>query len=195
MSLEKNNEFLTVFNTLDDVLKTMYPDDTPSKLGVTRYIEDMREKEGAGIVAVPNWKRDYDRLRTLRNNRTKVVHDNMLADDVFDDGDIAWITGFKNRLMGGEDPISMLNDLKKKQAKAAAPIPKQKQKRKPKASDALKNKTKEELEREIWEGAEAERPKKQKDAPERDSSISLILGYVIIAFIVICIIGCIFGKW
>ncbi len=108
MSLEITNRFLKAFNSLDDILKDMYPDSVPSKLGVTRYLEDMREREYSGALKISSWKSDFQRLRELRNMRNSAVHDNMLDADLFSEDDIAYINAFKNRVINSHDPISLL---------------------------------------------------------------------------------------
>ncbi len=112
MSLITNNKFIKAFNELDNILKDMYASDIPSKLGVTRYLEDMRANELMGMNMVVDWKSDYRKLKQLRDNRNKAIHENMLDSDVFDDIDIKWIVDFKNRVLSQTDPLSKLHKIK-----------------------------------------------------------------------------------
>ncbi len=108
MSLETNSRFIEEYNYLDDILKDMYPCDIQSKLGVTRYLEDMKSKEYSGACRIQSWEEDYERLRYLRNNRNDAIHNNMLNSNLFDNEDICWIIDFKKRVLSATDPLSLL---------------------------------------------------------------------------------------
>ncbi len=110
MSFELTGRFIEEFNYLDDVLKDMYPNDVPSKLGVTRYLEDMKTKELLGLYRVQNWAKDYERLKSLRNLRNDAIHKNLLGANLFDDEDICWIIDFKRRIFSRQDPLSLLRN-------------------------------------------------------------------------------------
>ncbi len=104
MSLKESNEFVKVFNKLDDLLKERYPQEIPSKLGLTRYLEDMQAKDDLGI---PTWKEDYRRLKSLRNVRNRLVHENQLDGDLVSEEDTLWLREFTKRLHAQTDPMAI----------------------------------------------------------------------------------------
>ncbi len=114
MSLKTNLNFNKEFNSLDNLLKDIYPSDVPSKLGATRYLEEMDINAYQGRVYVANWNSLYSELKNLRNARNEAVHGDMES-ALFDISDIEWIINFKNSILSGTDPLSILHKEKQRQ--------------------------------------------------------------------------------
>ncbi len=113
MSLKINLNFNKEFNSLDNILKDIYPSDVPSKLGATRYLEEMDMNAYQGRSYVANWNSFYSELKNLRNARNEAVHGDMES-ALFDDSDIEWIINFKNSILSGTDPLSILRKTKQR---------------------------------------------------------------------------------
>ena len=67
---------------------------------------ESHSSEGGRIV--PNWKRDYWRLRGLRKTRNVLAH-NMSAYQVCTEQDVEDVKNFADRIIRQKDPLAVLN--------------------------------------------------------------------------------------
>ncbi len=130
-----NYEFLEEFKSLDNLCRDIYGESADKKLGVTLYLEDMDKKAYQGYVKVSRWTADYNQLKAARNLRNELSHSrNSFPNDICSQDDIDFIRSFKERILNGTDPITLLRkeldrSLREKQElkktiKQAPPTPK-----------------------------------------------------------------------
>lgn len=107
-----NYQFFDEFKRLDKLCREIYGDDC--KRGVTLYLKDMEDRSYEGSRLVDGWNGDYTRLRQLRDFRNRLAHD-VNIDEECRQSDIDFITLFRQRILNGTDPLTLL---RKEQEKA-----------------------------------------------------------------------------
>ena len=78
-----DNEFFEEYKHLERLCSDMYS----CRDGVRQYLEGMESHSSEGERIVPNWKRDYWKLRGLRKTRNVLAH-NMSAYQVCTEQDV-----------------------------------------------------------------------------------------------------------
>ena len=81
-----DNEFFEEYKHLERLCSDMYS----CRDGVRQYLEGMESHSSEGERIVPNWKRDYWKLRGLRKTRNVLAH-NMSAYQVCTEQDLSLI--------------------------------------------------------------------------------------------------------
>ena len=112
-----DNEFFEEYKHLERLCSDMYS----CQDGIRQYLEDMECQFSAGEKVVPNWMRDYRKLRGLRKRRNTLAH-NVSEYQVCTERDIEDVKDFTNRILRRLDPLAMLNlyDLRNETPKARA---------------------------------------------------------------------------
>ena len=99
-----DNEFFEEYKHLERLCSDMYS----CQDGIRQYLEDMECQFSAGEKVVPNWMRDYRKLRELRKRRNTLAH-NVSEYQVCTERDIEDVKEFTNRILRRQDPLAMLN--------------------------------------------------------------------------------------
>lgn len=95
--------FMQSYKRLDNLCKDLFR----SSQGVTSYIEAM-EKCRRGANAIAQWKTDYLKLKHYRYIRNRIAHDNNADESLLcKKEDARWIDGFYNRIINGQDPLTL----------------------------------------------------------------------------------------
>lgn len=95
--------FMQSYKRLDNLCKDLFR----SSQGVTSYIEAM-EKCRRGANAIAQWKNDYLKLKHYRYIRNRIAHDNNADESLLcKKEDARWIDGFYNRIINGQDPLTL----------------------------------------------------------------------------------------
>lgn len=95
--------FMQSYKRLDNLCKDLFR----SSQGVTSYIEAM-EKCRRGANAIAQWKTDYLKLKHYRYIRNRIAHDNNADESLLcKKEDARWIDGFYNRIVNGQDPLTL----------------------------------------------------------------------------------------
>lgn len=76
--------------------------------GISKYIEDMETTSYVIQNKIPLWDSTYKKLKELRWKRNQFVHEGNIE---FDGEDIKWLTAFYQKIINGEDPLSMRRSL------------------------------------------------------------------------------------
>ena len=84
-----DNEFFEEYKHLECLCSDMYS----CRDGVRQYLEGMESHSSEGERIVPNWKRDYWKLRGLRKTRNVLAH-NMSAYQVCTEQDVEDVKNF-----------------------------------------------------------------------------------------------------
>ena len=99
-----DNEFFEEYKHLERLCSDMYS----CRDGVRQYLEGMESHSSEGERIVPNWKRDYWKLRGLRKTRNVLAH-NMSAYQVCTEQDVEDVKNFADRIIMQKDPLAVLN--------------------------------------------------------------------------------------
>ena len=99
-----DNEFFEEYKHLERLCSDMYS----CRDGVRQYLEDMGSHSSEGERIVPNWKRNYWKLRGLRKTRNILAHD-MSAYQVCTEQDVEDVKNFTDRIIRQKDPLAVLN--------------------------------------------------------------------------------------
>lgn len=99
-----DNEFFEEYKHLERLCSDMYS----CRDGVRQYLEGMESRSSEGERIVPNWKRDYWKLRGLRKTRNILAH-NMSAYQVCTEQDVEDVKNFADRIIRQKDPLAVLN--------------------------------------------------------------------------------------
>ena len=100
-----NIRFLEAYKRLDKLCREIYD----SEKGVTSYIQDMQSKPLSQTLKINNWNSDLKKLIALRHLRNQFGHDVGAFDNIScRQSDIDWLVDFKERIINGTDPISLL---------------------------------------------------------------------------------------
>ena len=103
--LELNNDFFDLYKSTDLLIKDAY---SASK-GVSEYIELMEENWSKGeCYDIPNWKRDYYNLKSVRWMRNQLAHDVDMDCDIGVLEYYDWFCDFYDSLCSASDPMAML---------------------------------------------------------------------------------------
>ena len=110
-----DNAFFEAFKELETLCGEIYS----CRSGVSEYLLDMEKNMSEGEKKVENWTADYKTLKHLRWVRNKIAHE---AGDtqVSEDGDLDAVCAFRDRMIRGKDPITLLNKAKKAAKPASA---------------------------------------------------------------------------
>ena len=104
---EIERELVEEYKKLDLLLKDKFNSET----GVSEYIARMDDEVRAFHI-VDDWERDYRKLKHIRHVRNKIMHD---EDDSFcEESDIDFAEEFYDRVLGMDDPLSRLHELREK---------------------------------------------------------------------------------
>lgn len=102
-------EFLEAYKSLDELCKQILSSDK----GISEYIAEM-EYENQGRMLVVRWEQDYKRLKEMRWIRNQLVHEtNSFQENLISEEDIEWLKDFRDRIMKGTDPFSLLYQSRK----------------------------------------------------------------------------------
>lgn len=105
-----DREFTREFNRLEKLCNEMYDDIH----GVSRYLKEMENVDSALSNAVPEWKDTYRTLKHVRWARNKLVHEEEVH---YTREDIQWLKEFYQKMMDGEDPLSMSEKMANRKGK------------------------------------------------------------------------------
>ena len=95
--------FMQSYKRLDNLCKDLFR----SSQGVTSYIEAM-EKCRRGAKVISRWQTDYIQLKHYRYIRNRIAHDNNADESLLcKKEDARWIDGFYNRIINGQDPLTL----------------------------------------------------------------------------------------
>lgn len=95
--------FMQSYKRLDNLCKDLFR----SSQGVTSYIEAM-EKCRRGAKVISRWQTDYLQLKHYRYIRNRIAHDNNADESLLcKKEDARWIDGFYNRIINGQDPLTL----------------------------------------------------------------------------------------
>ena len=110
-----DNAFFEAFKELETLCGEIYS----CRSGVSEYILDMEKNMSEGEKKVENWTNDYKTLKHLRWVRNKIAHE---AGDtqISEDKDLDAVCAFRDRVIRGKDPITLLNKAKKAAKPASA---------------------------------------------------------------------------
>ena len=104
-----NYEFFDEFKKLDNLCRDIYGPSAENKLGVTQYLEDMKEHSSQGEAFIYGWNSDYMKLKNARNIRNEIAHSrNTLDLDICTAEDIAFVREFRAEILRQADPLSLL---------------------------------------------------------------------------------------
>lgn len=103
-----DNAFFEAFKEVETLCGEIYS----CRSGVSEYILDMEKNMSEGEKKVENWTNDYKTLKHLRWVRNKIAHE---AGDtqISVDKDLDAVCAFRDRVIRGKDPITLLNKAKK----------------------------------------------------------------------------------
>lgn len=112
-----DNDFFEEYKRLDRLCSDIYS----CQDEIRQYLENMECQFSAGEKVVPNWMRDYRKLRELRKRRNTLAH-NVSEYQVCTERDIEDVKEFTNRILRRQDPLALLNlyDLRNETPKAPA---------------------------------------------------------------------------
>ena len=106
------NDFFDEFRDLEEICLQIYGRSPDGKLGVTQYLNDMKENEATGSITVPDWRFQYKRLRECRNKRNNLVHPrNDFDTDACSQDDVDFLISFRQSILNRTDPLAILNRL------------------------------------------------------------------------------------
>lgn len=110
-----DNAFFEAFKELETLCGEIYS----CRSGVSEYILDMEKNMSEGERKIGNWANDYKTLKHLRWVRNKIAHE---AGDIqiSEDQDLDAVCAFRDRVIRGKDPITLLNKAKKAAKPASA---------------------------------------------------------------------------
>lgn len=110
-----DNAFFEAFKELETLCGEIYS----CRSGVSEYILDMEKNMSEGEKKVENWTADYKTLKHLRWVRNKIAHE---AGDtqISEDKDLDAVCAFRDRVIRGKDPITLLTRAKKAAKPASA---------------------------------------------------------------------------
>lgn len=101
--------FMEEYKCLDKLIIEAYN----TEKGVSTYIEEM-ENHPEGCLSVSNWDFDLEQLKRLRHIRNRIAHEVGASEDYLcSSADTLWLEGFRNRMLHGGDPLSILRTKKK----------------------------------------------------------------------------------
>ena len=103
-----DNAFFEAFKELETLCGEIYS----CRSGVSEYILDMENNMSEGEKKVENWTADYKTLKHLRWVRNKIAHEAGDA-QISEDKDLDDVCAFRDRVIRGKDPITLLNKAKK----------------------------------------------------------------------------------
>lgn len=72
--------------------------------GISKYIEDMEMTSYITRSKIPAWESTYKKLKELRWKRNQYVHEGNVE---FDNEDTEWLVAFYQKIISGEDPLSL----------------------------------------------------------------------------------------
>ena len=97
------NELVTEFKHLEKICNEIYSE----QHGVTLYINEMEQESGYSTRTITGWDRDLASLKHVRHIRNLYAHeDDDLID--FEEADVAFIKDFHQRILNGQDPLTLL---------------------------------------------------------------------------------------
>jgi len=104
-----NSVFLEEFKRLDSICRDIYGKTIDNKLGITMYLDDMRNHDFEGQIKVPFWEINYHTLKKKRDLRNELVHGNCSINiDACSEEDIDFLISFKEKILNQADPLAML---------------------------------------------------------------------------------------
>ena len=108
-------EFQEEYKRLDRLCK----DYLRSKEGVSEYIRQMESTSWYERGYVYTWEEDYKQLRHIRWVRNQLAHEvGTLNSDICSEEDLAYVKSFYSRIIGGNDPFTLIRKAKEKQKNA-----------------------------------------------------------------------------
>ena len=111
-----NSCFLEEYKRLDNLCK----DYLQSQRGVSDYIEQMEKTEYSDRCYLLSWDEDYKQLKHLRWVRNKLAHEVGTLDcDFCNQDDIDWIRNFRNQILNGSDPFTIIRKSKQNARKTS----------------------------------------------------------------------------
>ena len=103
-----DNQFFEAFKELETLCGELYS----CRSGVSEYLLDMEKRMAEGEKKIENWASDYKTLKHLRWVRNKIAHE--AGDErISEDKDLDAVCAFRDRMIRGKDPITLLNKAKK----------------------------------------------------------------------------------
>ena len=105
-------EFPEEYKRLDRLCK----DYLRSKEGVSEYIRQMESTSWHERGYVYTWEEDYKQLKHIRWVRNQLAHEvGTLNSDICSEEDLTYVKSFYSRIIGGNDPFTLIRKAKEKQ--------------------------------------------------------------------------------
>jgi len=101
-------EFLDEYKMVDAICGDMYS----VRSGVSEYISQMELVPVSEQYMLASWTNDYKMLKRLRGLRNCIVHDS--SESMCEEADLYALKEFHFKLLNAQDPLAVLNHLKKK---------------------------------------------------------------------------------
>ena len=97
------NELVNEFKHLEKICNEIYS----KQHGVTLYINEMEQESGYSSKTITGWDMDLASLKHVRHIRNLYAHedDDLIA---FEESDVAFIKDFHQRILNGQDPLTLL---------------------------------------------------------------------------------------
>jgi len=103
-----DQDFFAEYKRLEKLCSEMYSD----RNGVSRYIDDMISMSDQGKILIDSWENDLNDLKHIRWLRNRIAHEDD-PDQICNKTDLTFATDFHERIYSGNDPLTLLNRLKK----------------------------------------------------------------------------------
>lgn len=103
-----DNEFFEEYKHLEKICSEIYS----CREGIKQYITDMEENSSNGQFRVPGWNSDYQKLKYIRWVRNKIAHESSVC-QFSSDEDLAYVKNLYDRIISGEDPLTLLRKSEK----------------------------------------------------------------------------------
>lgn len=106
--LELDMELLDEFKWVDAICRDMFT----SQHGVSEYINRMEQTSPHMQCSIPSWDNDYRMLKRICWLRNQVAHTVAVTDCTV--GDVEYLRNFHDRLLVQQDPLAILEKVKRK---------------------------------------------------------------------------------
>lgn len=101
--ISNDNLFFEEYKRLDRLCSDIYS--CPN--GVSQYIVNMESKAAYGIIRIPSWESDFRMLKHVRWVRNRIAHE-LENGPTSEISDLSFIQDFYDRILSGQDPLSLL---------------------------------------------------------------------------------------
>lgn len=113
-----DNVFFEEYKHLDKICSEIYS----CQDGIKQYIADMEENSANGQLRVPGWNSDYQKLKHVKWVRNKIAHESGIVQFSTEE-DLAFVKTFYDRILSGDDPLTLLHKSSKPLQETKTAIP------------------------------------------------------------------------